>query len=151
MVNRRRAGFSHERDLVKRLWDYGFAVMRAPASGSKARRVLYPDVVAIYNGKVLAIEAKTYRKGKYIYVRKDQYEKLVEFAKRSGGTAYIAVKRVGSGEWHFIPISELERLESGNYRIDTSELGEALRLEALVNMVKGVKPLTEFAKREEKK
>lgn len=151
MVNRRRAGFSHERDLVKRLWDYGFAVMRAPASGSKARRVLYPDIIAIYNGKVLVVEAKTCRKGKYIYIRKDQCEKLVEFAKRSGGSAYVAVKKVGSGEWHFIPISNVEKLESGNYRVDTSNLGEAIRLEALVNMVKGAKQLTEFMKRGEQR
>ncbi|MEM1828904.1 MAG: Holliday junction resolvase, partial [Desulfurococcaceae archaeon] len=41
-MSKRVKGFSHERDLVRRLWEYGFAVMRAPASGSKAKRVRYP-------------------------------------------------------------------------------------------------------------
>ncbi|MEM0282497.1 MAG: Holliday junction resolvase, partial [Desulfurococcaceae archaeon] len=64
MSKSRIRGFSHERDLARKLWDHGLAVMRAPASGSKGKKLLYPDIVAIYKGKVIAVEVKTMKKAK---------------------------------------------------------------------------------------
>ncbi|MEM0326303.1 MAG: Holliday junction resolvase, partial [Desulfurococcaceae archaeon] len=52
-MSTRRRGFFHERDLVRRLWEHGFAVIRAPASGSRVKHVVYPDIVALYKGKVI--------------------------------------------------------------------------------------------------
>ncbi len=147
MSNRRR-GFAHERDLVLKFWSHGFAVMRAPASGSKAKRVLYPDIVAIYKGRVIAVEVKTVREPRSIYIDGDQYEKLVEFSKRAGGEAYIAVKIIGSGEWIFIPIDKLVKTESGKYKLNIELLNTGLKLEGLVSLVKGVRKLTEFTSRD---
>ncbi|MEM1634728.1 MAG: Holliday junction resolvase Hjc [Thermosphaera sp.] len=140
MSNRRR-GFSHERDLVYKLWSYGLAVVRAPASGSKARRILYPDIVAVYQGKVVAIEAKTIRKERSIYVRPEQVEKLLEFKRRAGGEAFIAIKIVGTGEWRFVRI---ENFKERPIRITKDMIAKALKLEDLISLVKGVKSLKDF-------
>ncbi|QOR95135.1 Holliday junction resolvase [Thermosphaera chiliense] len=143
MSNRRR-GFSHERDLVQRFWNHGFAVIRSPASGSKAKTILYPDIVAIYHGKVLAIEAKTIRRERTIYLKKQQVEKLIEFSKRAGGEAYIAVKIVGTGEWRFISLNSLQ--DTGGLKITKTHLSASLKLEDLVSIVKGVRRLGDFSK-----
>ncbi|HIC99009.1 MAG TPA: Holliday junction resolvase, partial [Pyrodictiaceae archaeon] len=37
-------GFEAERDLARRLWQKGFAVIRAPASGAKTKHYVYPDL-----------------------------------------------------------------------------------------------------------
>jgi len=143
-LSNRRRGFSHERDLVQRFWNHGFAVIRSPASGSKAKIILYPDIVAIYHGKVLAIEAKTVRKERTIYLKQQQVEKLMEFSKRAGGEAYIAVKIVGTGEWRFVDLKSLQ--ETGGLKITKAHLSTSLKLEDLISIVKGVKRLDEFSK-----
>jgi len=140
----RRRGFAHERDLARRLWERGFAVMRAPASGSKAKRLLYPDVVAIYRGRVVAFEVKTIKEPRSIYIDGEQVDKLIEFTKRSSGEAYIAVKVVGSGEWVFIPVDKLEKTSSGRFKVGKDLLSSGLKLEALVSIIKGVKKLSDF-------
>lgn len=149
MSNRRR-GFAHERDLAMKLWDKDFAVMRAPASGSKAKRLLYPDVVAIKNGVIFAFEVKTTRSRKRdIYIPRHQVDKLVEFARRSGGTPFIAVKIIGEGEWFFIPISDLEETRSGGYKVALSRLEKPsfLKLDNLLTLALGVRPLSEYLKK----
>jgi len=118
--------------------------MRAPASGSKAKRLLYPDIVAIYRGKVLVFEVKTTSTLRDIYIPGHQVEKLLEFTRRACGEAYIAVKITGTGEWHFVSTSKLVKTPSGNYKLPKSALGEALKLPALVSSVKGVKDLLEY-------
>lgn len=107
---------------------------------------MYPDIVVIYRGRVAVLEVKTFRTGRYVYVNRDQYEKLLEFAKRSGGTPYIAVKKVGSGEWYFYPVDMLKETGSGRLRADFEDASKALRLEAFIAVLKGVKRLDEFAK-----
>ena len=72
-------GSAEERDLVHKLWDRGFAAMRAPASGGATKRPL-PDVLA-GNGKLyLAIEVKTTTKDK-VYIDEPQITALCEFSK----------------------------------------------------------------------
>jgi len=133
-----------------KLWDKDFAVMRAPASGSKAKRLLYPDVVAIKNGVIFAFEVKTTRSRKRdIYIPRHQVDKLVEFARRSGGTPFIAVKIIGEGEWFFIPISDLEETRSGGYKVALSRLEKPsfLKLDNLLTLALGVRPLSEYLKK----
>jgi Holliday junction resolvase len=130
--------------LARRLWSHGLAVVRAPASGSKAKRLVYPDIVAIYKGRVLVFEVKTTSGLRDIYIPGHQVEKLLEFTRRAGGEAYIAVKITGSGEWLFVSIDKLLKTSSGNYKLPRSVLGEALKLTALVSLVKGIKDLFEF-------
>lgn len=123
--------------------------MRAPASGSKAKRLAYPDVVAIYKGRVLVMEVKTVKKPRNLYIEPHQVNKLLEFTERAGGEPYIALKVVGTGEWVFIPVSKLEKTESGKYRLRKETIVEGLKLESLVTIIKGVKKLTEFMERKD--
>ncbi|MFB6087942.1 MAG: Holliday junction resolvase Hjc, partial [Haloarculaceae archaeon] len=74
-----RKGDRRERELVNALDDAGFAVMRAPASGSATEREL-PDVLAGDDGDFFAIEAKS-SAGDPIYLDGEEVEALLFFAR----------------------------------------------------------------------
>ncbi len=139
---RRRRAFAHERSLIRLLWKKGFACIRAPASGSKVKRTVYPDVVAIWKGRTLVFEVKTSERRRTIYIPREQVEKIKEFATRAGGQAFIAIKIVGRGEpWRFIPVEELEHTSSGNFKVSLDSLERALTirdLEKIVGMTHGL-------------
>ncbi|MEM1610069.1 MAG: Holliday junction resolvase Hjc [Sulfolobales archaeon] len=141
---RGRAGVQQERDLALRLWEMGFAVIRGPASGAKAKRILYPDLVAIRSGSIYIFEVKTRVREEPIYIEKNQVEKLLEFARRSGGKAFIAVKIVGSSGWKLVPIEMLKPTRGGNYKIDEEDLSKALTLKDIHAEVLRAKRLDEF-------
>ena len=132
---RRRRGFEAERELARILWSKGFAVVRGPASGARARRLFYPDLIALYRGRIIVIEAK-YRADlkQALYIERDKAEKLLDFARRAGGEAVIAVKIPRRG-WYIIPVSRAQRTDSGALRIDEDALRNSFRLEEYVNMV----------------
>ncbi|HIQ10557.1 MAG TPA: Holliday junction resolvase [Pyrodictium sp.] len=125
-------GFEAERDLARRLWQKGFAVIRAPASGAKAKHYVYPDLVAIWRGKILVFEVKRRTKLTTLYIDAKQVEKLREFCRRAGGEAFIAIKIVDEKKWYFVPLTELEQIETGKYRISAEKIRSALTLEELV-------------------
>lgn len=143
----RRRGFSHERDLVVKLWKKGFAVIRAPASGSKTKRTVYPDIVAIRDGIVLVFEVKTIGRVRDIYIESRQIEKLVEFARRAGGSGYVAIKIIGSGEWRFIPIDKLVKTAGGRFKVSKEVVENGVRLKELIVSLVKIKRLDEFMER----
>ena len=118
--------------------------MRAPASGSKTKRIIYPDIVAIKKGIVLAIEVKTTHGNTPIYIPSHQVEKIKEFIKRSGGIGLIAVKIIGSGEWRFLKIDDLPLTRKGNYKVDEEILSKSYRFSDIISIVSGNKRLDEF-------
>lgn len=125
----RARGYRAERELVVKLWRRGFAVMRAPASGSKVKRAMYPDVVAIKRGRVAVFEVKSRSREEAIYLDRDQVEKMVEFAERAGGKAFVAIKIPGR-DWIFIPVERLELTRSA-YKVGREALGGGLSMEQL--------------------
>jgi len=127
---RRLRGFQAERDLVKLLWRLGFAVIRAPASGSKIKRAVYPDVVAIHKGKVLVFEVKRRSELSTIYIPKEQVEKLKIFSERAGGEAFIAIKVPGR-DWIFIELRDIEELND-KFRISKEVLNKGLTIHDLI-------------------
>jgi len=130
---RRRRGFEAERELVRKLWSKGFAVMRAPASGARTRLAAYPDVVAIFKGKIYAFEVK-YRSDNFpIYIDKSQLQKLLEFSRRAGATPLVAVKRPNKG-WKLVPIDIAKQTSSGGIKIDDEVLDKGISLEEFVAM-----------------
>jgi Holliday junction resolvase len=129
-------GFHYERELARMLYREGFAVIRAPASGSRAKRVFYPDIVAIYKRNVLVLEVKARSEPCDIYIDKYKVERLRDFAERSGGEAYVAVKITSMGEWRVVPLDQLWETEAGNYRVSKFVLERSARLEELVKKVK---------------
>ncbi|MCD6487827.1 MAG: Holliday junction resolvase [Desulfurococcales archaeon] len=143
-MNKRRIGFSRERELARILWKKGFAVIRAPASGAKARKLSYPDIVAIKNRVVLAIEVKTKEKPGTVYIDKRQVKKLLEFTRRSGGLGFIAVKIMDGRGWRFIPIEKLEVTRGGNYRVSIDTIDSGLLLKDIVRLGESITSLDKW-------
>ncbi len=125
-------GFSHERDLARKLWSMGYAVIRAPASGRKACVLKYPDLVAIKNRRILVFEIKATRSLSDIYIPRRQVEKLLEFAKRAGGEAYIAVKVIGSGKWILIKAEDIVKVSESRFKVPVKIISTSSLLEDVV-------------------
>mgnify|MGYP000129702822 CR=1 FL=1 len=109
-----RKGDRRERELVNELDEAGFAVMRAPASGSATEREL-PDVLAGDSETFYAIEAKS-SSGDPIYLTGEEVEALVYFARNFGAKARIAV-RFDREDWYFFHPGDLYTTDGGNYRV----------------------------------
>ncbi|WP_435065283.1 Holliday junction resolvase Hjc [Halobaculum sp. EA56] len=107
-------GDRRERELVNRLDDAGFAVMRAPASGSSTDREL-PDVLAGDGRVFYAVEAKS-SSGDPIYLRGEEVEALVYFARNFGASPKIGV-RFDREDWYFFHPGDLHVTDGGNYRV----------------------------------
>ncbi len=109
-----RKGDRRERELVNLLDDYGFAVMRAPASGSATDREL-PDVLAGDGDRFYAIEAKS-SAGDPIYLTGEEVEALVYFARNFGAKPRIGV-RFDREDWFFFHPADLYTTDAGSYRV----------------------------------
>ena len=109
-----RKGDRRERELVNQLDEAGFAVMRAPASGSATDRDL-PDVLAGDDGRFYAIEAKS-SAGDPIYLSGEEVEALIYFAQNFGAKARIAVRFDREDRYFFHP-GDLYTTDGGNYRV----------------------------------
>ena len=109
-----RKGDRRERELVNALDEAGFAVMRAPASGSATSREL-PDVLAGDGEDFYAIEAKS-SAGDPIYLGGEEVEALVYFAQNFGAKPRIGV-RFDREDWYFFHPSDLHITDGGNYRV----------------------------------
>ena len=103
----KKGGVQAERELVKKLWKMGFAVVRGPASGAKVKKAVYPDIVAIKNSKVFVLEVKKRRELKSFYLNSKQLLKVIEFAERAGGEALIAIKIDSLKVWKVLEISRI--------------------------------------------
>jgi len=143
-LSRRSKGFSRERELARLLWKKGFAVLRAPASGAKTRKLAYPDLIALKKGMIFVFEVKTREKPGIIYIDRKQFMKLMEFIRRSGGHGYIAVKIMDGRGWRFIPIDRVEETRGGNYRVSLENIEKGLRISDLVKIADRTRSITEF-------
>jgi len=112
MANRK--GERRERELVNRLDAAGFAVMRAPASGSATDREL-PDVLAGNGERFYAIEAKSSR-GDPIYLDAEEVDALRFFATNFGALPRIGI-RFDNHSWRFFDPDKLYTTPAGNYRV----------------------------------
>jgi len=107
-------GDRRERELVNRLDEAGFAVMRAPASGSATERDL-PDVLAGNGERFYAIEAKS-AAGDTIYLDGEEVYSLVYFSRNFGAKPRIGV-RFDHEDWYFFHPDDLYKTDGGNYRV----------------------------------
>ena len=114
MANPNAKGDRRERELVTALDEAGFAVMRAPASGSATDREL-PDVLAGDGGTFYAIEAKS-SAGDPIYLSGEEIEALVYFARNFGANPRVGV-RFDREDWYFFHPGDLYETDGGNYRV----------------------------------
>lgn len=126
MANSNEKGDRRERELTNWLDGNGWAVMRAPASGSATAREL-PDVLAGNGETFYAIEAKS-SSGDPIYLTDEEVDALCYFAENFGAEARIAARfDLENGDpsygdddrkgWYFIPVGDLYETPGGNYRV----------------------------------
>jgi Holliday junction resolvase len=129
--NRYLIGKRYELELARKLHRYGFAVIRAPASGRKAKRVPYPDIVAIKKRNILVISVKYRAKLGTIYVSKDELRKMVIFANRADGTMLIAIKVKELGDWRVVPLTNTSTSinSTGKVTITVDVIKNAKKLE----------------------
>ncbi len=102
---------AYERDLARKLYKRGWAVIRAPASGAKNKSYPVPDLVAIKRNYVAVFEVKTTKEEKPIYIPKRQVAILNDWVKRAGAEAFVAVKILDGRGWRLFPIDLLEEKE----------------------------------------
>ncbi|EMA34809.1 Holliday junction resolvase Hjc [Haloarcula japonica] len=114
MANSNAKGDRRERELVNALDGAGFAVMRAPASGSATEREL-PDVLSGDGETFYAIEAKS-SAGDPIYLTGEEVEALLFFARNFGAKPRIGV-RFDREDWYFFHPADLHTTDGGNYRV----------------------------------
>jgi Holliday junction resolvase len=131
--NRYLIGKRYEMELARKLYKMGFAIIRAPASGRKAKKIPYPDIVAIKHRNVLVISVKYRSTLGTIYVSEDELRKMVDFARRSDGIMLIAVKVRELGGWRVIPLSATNILYSN-----------IEKLAITVDMIRNAKGLEEW-------
>ena len=123
MVKTYRKGYMAERELVHKLYGFGYAVMRAPRSGRI--NLPMPDIIAIKNSKILIIECKC--RGDAFSIPKEQIAELDEWIKRTSGTGYIAWK-ITRRWWFFIG---LEKVKENRGNVNKGMLKTAIGIELL--------------------
>ena len=101
MIRRYIKGAQAERDLSKRLKEFGFAVIRAAGSGGS---ISAPDIVAIKKGRVLAFECKAWKTTPRL--NKEQYENLKNWCQKAGAMGFMAWK---NREWKFLRVKDIPK------------------------------------------
>jgi len=134
-MNFRRKGYEAERRLSRMFYRRGYATIRAPASGAKTKKVIYPDIVAIKKGVVLAIELKYRTSNNTIYVSSSQVRRLLEFSRRAGAIPLIAIKYSSEPTFVFINANNLKQTRNGNYKVDREVLASAMTFDELNRFV----------------
>ena len=122
-----RKGAEAERELMRMLWERGVAVVRSAGSGSSNA----PDVVAVANGRTVAFECKAWSR-EILTVRREQYEKMVEWSVRAGAPVYLAWKYPRNG-WFFVPLEYMEERE----RYYSIRLDDVRRLTTTLDVILG--------------
>jgi len=91
-------GANAERELLRLLYNEGFAVVRVAGSG--ASKFPEPDCLAFRKSQKFAFECKA-RSGRYLHIPKEQMESLIMWSRQADLPAYIAWKISHKG-WLFI-------------------------------------------------
>ena len=127
-------GDRRERELVNRLDAAGFAVIRAPASGSATQRE-QPDLLAGNGDVFYAVEVKS-SAGNPIYLTGEEVEALIYFSRNFGAKARIGV-RFDREDWYFFHPGDLYVTDGGNYRVKKEDaLEDGVPLDELVDQDK---------------
>ncbi len=128
-------GKKAEIELVRILWKHGFFAIRSPGSGRRARRVFYPDIVAIRKGRIILFEVKLRKHRDTIHIPGYIIEKYMELMERTNGEFYIAVKVTNESRWYLFTVDQLEKQEHNGrtrYVITVSMFMDAKQLDTIL-------------------
>ena len=115
-------GARSERELLNRLYDMGYSVIRSAGSGVNA---LGPDILAIKDKVCLSIECKAWDRGS-LSLDEEQFVKLIEWERNTAFPTYVAWRMSKKG-WYFIKLSEFTRGKS-NYNVTMKKVLEINRV-----------------------
>ncbi|MCK4883640.1 MAG: hypothetical protein KAS30_02090, partial [Candidatus Diapherotrites archaeon] len=87
-----------ERELMHLFFNEGFSVVRIAGSGTSPLPA--PDIIAIKDGRIVAVECKA-RKAKNLAITIGQIGELTEWAEKAGGECWVAWKVPRKG-WFFL-------------------------------------------------
>jgi Holliday junction resolvase len=102
-------GYRAEKELIKLLSSLGYATLRAPKSGKDTI-----DVIACKKGQIFVFECKSWKSKPKI--NEKQLNSLLEFARKAGAIALIAIKLENEG-WKFLRAEDV-RENKGNVSED---------------------------------
>ncbi len=100
-------GARSERELLGRLYDAGYSVLRSAGSGINS---LGPDIIALKDNVCLSFECKAWERER-LNLDMDGYAKLSEWRRNTGFPAYVAWRMNGRG-WFFIELDEFKPNEN---------------------------------------
>ena len=101
-MTRYERGANFERELVSMFWSHGWTAIRVAGSGTTSNPT--PDVLAIKDGAVVAVECKTTRKDRLSLGA--AIKALRKYSVAAGVRAYISIKFLRE-EPRFYDVSEL--------------------------------------------
>ena len=107
-MSQKSKGINAERELIKLLWEKGYAACRVAGSGSS--RFPSPDIIAGNVIRKLAIECKT-TNDEIRYIPKESIEQLKTYASTFGAEPWIAV-RFAKNNWLFVSLDDLQNTGS---------------------------------------
>lgn len=84
-------GKRYELKLFWRLAKIGWYVIRAPASGGGSSSIIYPDLLAYRNGRIIGIEVKVRMDNRDVEISKDRFRKLMWIQQTFGIKMYLCV------------------------------------------------------------
>jgi Holliday junction resolvase len=102
MVHSYRKGYAAELELVHKLAEKGFMVIRTPRSGRI--NLASPDVIAAKSGKILVIECKS--RASAFKVESEQLDELRQWQEKAGAVPYIGWKISRKG-WIFLNLDDV--------------------------------------------
>jgi len=91
-------GANAERELMHLFFKEGFSVVRIAGSGTSPLPA--PDIIAIKNGRIIAVECKA-RKAKNLAITLEQIGELRGWSKKAGAEALVGWKIPRKG-WFFL-------------------------------------------------
>lgn len=121
-------GANAERELIRELWNKGFAVTRTAGSGSTPLPA--PDLVALGKEKKLAFECKAW-KSSYLSLDIAQMEEQLEWCERADAELYIAWKIPHEG-WLFLHPKHFNKTPKFYYISRKNANKNAVKLEVIL-------------------
>lgn len=109
-------GQNKERELARQLADAGYAVMRAPASGSATTRDL-PDLLWAKDGCIVAGELK-YTGENVAYYDAEEVAALDRFGKAFGANVRLVARFKQDTNFYSLKPEQARRTDSGRYAVD---------------------------------
>lgn len=110
-----------ERELMDRLRERGFEVVRAAGSGVAGD---CPDVVALKTTKKFAVECKAWKND--VYLEKSKFKLMQAWEQATGLPVFLAWKSPRK-EWRFFPLSSLRETQK-NFAVQKSDLETGISL-----------------------